>query len=348
MTQNCPNANTTGYRVHCGLRIRERSATSCPRTTHNRHHTNTFSTNQKQARGDTIPTQLEVALFGHAMPEIPPQWKTVAEEVMETVRMRWAKSTTQARNRLFNELVAAQMRSKGVPLQTLAAFIVQQKQVTIQTKLNYAKNLHTILRSMGEDVPLLWSYVAGLRAMGAEIPNKQATPMTREVLESIVCPLEVKVALLLAWKTASRIDEIARIDSTSIVCSNPSEVIIWFGSRTKTSRSKPFMPQLLQVVTGDWTQFLHENLPAALLNWPSAGKIAKYIPKPYTMHSIKHGAANVLIAAAAQRRLDPQLIPLVLKHKTPQPLAEVTLRYTAGNKADAARALRSAEATQLL
>lgn len=292
--------------------------------------------------------QFEAAMFGQALASIPAEWREVADDVIQTVRNRWAKSTTTARCRLYNELIEAQMGSSGIPLQTLATWIVQRKKVSPQTRLVYAKNLHTILKGLGEEVNFLAAYVGGLRAMGAETPMHQAPPLSRTEIENISCPLEVRVALLLAWKTASRIDEIARLDQSSIIYSSPSEVIISFGSHTKTSRLRPFLPQLLQVITGDWTEFLHENLPKALLNWPSARRIAKFIPKPYSMHSIKHGAAKVLMAAAAQRRLDPQLIPLLLKHKSPQPLAEMTLRYAASSRADAARALRSAEGTKLL
>lgn len=279
---------------------------------------------------------------------MPEEWESTCQEVVNTMRMRWADSTRNARNRLYDELLKIHSVAPRFPLQTAAAIMVQQKNVSIQTKLTYAKNLHTVLRSIGEDATILAHYIAGLRAQGAEKPMQQAAPITKQLLLSIDCPLEVRVALLLAWKTASRLDEIARLRPESFVESSPDEIILDFADRTKMSRGRPYLPQNLQVIRGDLTSYLHENLPAARANWPKQSTLQRYIPRPFTQHSIKHGAANVLIEAAANGKLDPELIPLALKHKSPQPFAEVTLRYLSGNKAAAARALRSGEASAQL
>lgn len=304
--------------------------------------------NNKIAAGDTTPTPLELTLFGSSLPEMDGEWAATRDKVITTMRQRWAASTTASRNRLFNELTEIAATDPAVPLQTWAAMLVERKNVAPQTKLTYAKSLHTIIRSMGGDVALLATYIAGLRAIGAEIPLHQATPMSAENIATIECALPTKVALMLAWKTASRVDEIARLTPESIISSAPDEIIIWFGQNTKTSRLQPFQPHLLQVVSGRWTDFLHEHLPAALQSWPTSSAIGRAIPRPMTMHSIKHGAAQVLIKAAAEGRLETSLIPLVLKHSTAQALPQVTLRYLAGDKIAVARALRTAEATRML
>ena len=56
----------------------------------------------------------------------------------------------------------------------------------------------------------------------------------------IECPLSVKVALLLARKTASRVDEIARLKKESFSLT-PEEVIVDFADRTKKSQGKPLL-----------------------------------------------------------------------------------------------------------
>ena len=167
--------------------------------------------------------------------------------------MKWADSTKRARSRLYDELLETMTAAPEVPLQTTAAIMVQRKGVAIQTKLSYAKNLQTILRSMGEETTVISAYIAGLRVMGAEKPIKQADPITKQQLLEIECPPHVKTALLLAWKTASRMDEIARLEKDSIVESTPEMIVVNFSDRTKKSRGKPFLPENMCVVTGDLT-----------------------------------------------------------------------------------------------
>lgn len=349
-------------RINClrGLRtsnaVRSASPASFPKeTTPPTHHHHTTHNHRptpqpsETQRGATTPTSLEHALFGEAIPKLDGEMEKVRLEVLETMRNRWAHSTTTQRNMLYDELLETAAQTPTLQLQTIAALMIQKKSVTNQTKLTYAKNLHAILRQMNQDTHLLSTFIAGLRAMGAEIPTKQAEPITREVVQNIVCPLPVKVALILAWKTASRIDEIAKLKPENIIESSPEEIIIWFGVHTKTSRSRPFMPQLFQVIKGKMTDFLHENLPAALQQWPTTATIKKHIPKPYTMHSIKHGAGQEIIKLAAERKIDPSIIPLVLKHASAQKiLSETTIRYMSQNKADLARTFRTGEVTALL
>lgn len=309
------------------------------------HHT----TEIIHKNGATTRTSLESALFGNAIPKLNGELETIREQVLQTIRQRWAATTTQARNRLYNELLEMASLEPNLPLQTTAALMIQRKDVTIQTKLTYAKNLHAILRQLNHETELLSSYIAGLRAMGAEIPNRQAAPITRQELENIVCPTSVRVALMIAWKTASRIDEVAKLKPESIVLSTPSEVIIWFGCHTKTSRQRPFMPQLFQVIRGEQTEFIHNNLQKAFEEWPTTATIARHLPHPYTMHSIKHGAAEALLKLAGEGKVDINLIPMVLKHASAQKiLSETTVRYMSQNKADLARTFRTGDVTQHL
>ena len=184
--------------------------------------------------------------------------------------------------------------------------------------------------------------------MGAEIPNSQAKPITRAELEQIECTIPVKVALLMAWKTASRLDEIAKLTPESVVHSSPDEVILWFGRHTKTSRSRPFMAQLFQVIKGTHTEFIHNNLAEAFQSWPTTSAMAQALPKPYTMHSIKHGAGQVLLKAWVEGKVDFELTQTVMKHAGAKTVSETTIRYMSQNKADLARAIGTGEATQYL
>ncbi len=335
----------------CGSSKRQEESGSHHRITPNPQDTTKPSTKKKQeqhANSDTTHTQLEERIYARALPEVPKEWAMAQKEVIETMKKQWADSTKRSRNRLYNELLDRNIVAPEIPLQTTAAIMIQQKEVKIQTKLTYAKNLQTVLRSMGEETNVMGHYIAGLRKMGAEKPDSQAPPISKQEILAINCPPEVKVALCLAWKTGSRIDEIAQIIKESIVASSPTEVIVNFSDRTKTSHDKPFLPENLCVVSGDLTSYLHENLPAALENWPSHATMLRHLPSPYTGHSIKHGATVVLMEAAANGLVRPDLVSLVLKHRATRAFTPTTVRY-AGNRLDlVARAPRTQDATAFL
>lgn len=306
------------------------------------------ATQQKHNDTATTHTQLEKILYKDALPDIPKEWEAHRQEVINIMRMRWAESTKRARNRLFDELVKTVEEAPNVPMQTAAAIMVQKKAVTIQTKLGYAKSLQTILRSMDEETTIIANYIAGLRVMGAEKPIKQADPISKQQLLEIDCPASVKTALLLAWKTASRVDEIARLQPSGIVKSSPTEIIVNFSDRTKKSRGKLFLPENLCIVAGDLTEFLHNNLPQAMEEWPTHATLSKHMPKNFTDHSIKHGAAIVLMEAAAENKFDKELVSLVLKHQSKRVLTQTTITYCMGRLDLAARVLGTQNATVFL
>ena len=70
--------------------------------------------------------------------------------------------------------------------------------------------------------------------------------------------------------------------------------------------------------------------------------------KRYSAHSIKRGAVDILIEAAAEGKVDPRLIPLLSKHKDDlMNFPSSTLRYTS-NKVALAKMLKTQLATILL
>jgi hypothetical protein len=158
----------------------------------------------------------------------------------------------------------------------------------------------------------------------------------------------VKTALLLAWKTASRVDEIARFQRQGLLKSSPTEIIVNFSDRTKKSRGRLFLPENLCIVAGDLTEFLHHNLPQALEEWPTHETLSRHMPKNFTDHSIKHGAAIVLMEAAAENRFDKELVSLVLKHQSKRVLTQTTITYCMGRLDLAARVLGTQNATVFL
>ena len=136
---------------------------SAPHSNSKHHHHHTTSSrqatktqdNSREAHTDTTPTPLEKALFTEILPnDVPTEWEETRQQVIKTMRMRWADSTRQARNRLYDELMEEATLAPQIALQTTAAIMIEKKKVTIQTKLTYAKNLHTVLRSLNNDVTI--------------------------------------------------------------------------------------------------------------------------------------------------------------------------------------------------
>ena len=136
-----------------------------------------------------------------------------------------------------------------------------------------------------------------------------------------------------------------QLEKDSIVESKPEMIVVNFSDRTKKSRGKPFLPENMCVVTGDLTRMLHESLPAALDNWPTRAELSRYLPHPFTDHSIKHGAAIVLMEAAAENKFDKELVSLVLKHQDKRAITQTTITYCGGRLDLAARVLGTQLAT---
>eukprot|EP00796_Vickermania_ingenoplastis_P000968 gene967-biopygen798 len=99
---------------------------------------------------------------------------------------------------------------------------------------------------------------------------------------------------MLAWKSASQWDEIARLTPHIFLQShNPLEIIIYFGSETKSSRTRP---DLFIVIRGAFTRelqaFLRPRLPATPLHQPLFPRPTASIrgmlePWGYSAHSTK-------------------------------------------------------------
>ena len=85
--------------------------------------------------------------------------------------------------------------------------------------------------------------------------------------------------------------------------------------------------------------------PSSSDNWPTRAELSRYLPHPFTDHSIKHGAAIVLMEAAAENKFDKELVSLVLKHQDKRAITQTTITYCGGRLDLAARVLGTQLAT---
>lgn len=312
------------------------------------------------AQSAISPHLLRLFVGDSSAPDSP-----LRQQTLDQISRMWASSTWRTRQSLwrrFEEFRSTQPASESLGM--LMAMFVESLEVTPQTKHNYAKALSAVATRMQVMVPEVRMYTQGLLADGAGVPIEQAAPMTREQLNWIMsdpaCPASApeRMAIFVAWKTASRWDDVAQLTKESFLVLRDDEIIIDWAQHTKSSRLDPFRPSRWTVIRhrlplSALSKFV-QNLPAgakftSLTTTRLTGLLHAYQPTAnLSAHSIKRGAATVLAQAALEGRLDLTLLPLVLKHQTALPaLPATTLRYIADGPL-IARTLRTQDATLLL
>lgn len=291
-----------------------------------------------------------------------------AARVVDVMLKTYADSTLSHRRALFQRY-QHYCALFNLPINDNSAviFIEATANTTqVQTRHQYGKELHAVLGSLGTSTTTLGFYLKGLRSMGALVPLEQATPMDPEHLNTFLndptIPEDAFLGLMLAWKTASRWADLGGLinDEESFPLLTREEIIVDWGRGTKTTRQDPFRAQKYAVIQGNLTEQIHDIISTRPRGQPLipmstdsirallAAMCEKHrINKNYTAHSIKHGAANILMLAASQKLVSFQAVTLLLKHKATYDLVAMTVRYVQDRVA-MARALGTQEATLLL
>lgn len=271
----------------------------------------------------------------------------------------WAPSTLQGRQRLWRRLLAWCHRHSVSLSPDSACLFVTATQVSLQSMYMYTKELSALMTHLGWDTQPLRSMSAALRRQGAAIPLKQATPVPRDTLLHWARLQEpnLQLAVLVAWKTASRWGEVGGLASRQFVLVTSQEVIIDWATSPKGRRGDPYSPSRYVVIVGPCTHTIatlfHELSPFATLTHVSTDALNRMWKgtvemSPFSPHSIKRGAVTYLMRlGAAGVSVPPELIARLAKHAAPAPLPSTTLRYGADPVA-LARLLRTAEITRLL
>jgi hypothetical protein len=285
----------------------------------------------------------------------------------ETIKSLWAASTWNARASLWQRLeqFVTERNLRMLPFGAQAAAFVSSLQVTKQTLYSYAKTFRALASRFQIPTPVLDMYIAALYANGATIPIEQATPATRDqvrflVEKAIDTDTRLSVAVYIAWKCAARWDDVRNLTKESLIFSDENQAVIEWG-QTKTTRGNPFRvsgwtvieepryPVMLYVMRNSFQRLKEKehlySMPTQMLTrwmhtFPETEKLSG--------HSFKRGAMGVLVEAASQGKLEPRIIPTLLKHQDPLwDFPMTTLRY-APNKVDLARMLGTQNATTLL
>lgn len=222
----------------------------------------------------------------------------------------------------------------------------QQRYLSAMTKLT------TVAQSL---LPLIDPMILKLKAQSlksevASLKPHQAQPITLDHVRIAISKAptrELKDAIWLAWRTASRVGDFRFLNpraDLSIINSSTQlpELQITFANKTKGSRKNPWRVELYPVIP------LHPlELPLAkrltmstaevLFPTISTQTVRKHLQKTfplhhYTAHSIKRGAATLLSRAAAEGTIQPHTLSIALKHVSNTGVSRETVRYTDANQ----------------
>lgn len=301
--------------------------------------------------------------------------------VQHVVAQIFAPSTWDDRARNFQRLVEFNNRALGYDLSNPAALDYVTplwceslaRTTCPATRIKYAGEVAAMQRRMGVTaMPFIRAYQAGLRAMGGEIPQRQAPAISLQDLRKLVAAADnnevrrgsrLSLLLFLAAKTASRWDEVSRLRREQVLEATPQQIVIYWGTNTKTTRMCPWrtdswvvvrhLPQVPQRYVDELNNMAAgEPLLGHTSDWGNAF-IKKVLgaETAVTCHSLKAGAVDQLVRAVAEGKLAQELVSRLAKHEPrsvqQSGIQQTTLRY-ARDQIALALALRTQEATILL
>ncbi|KAJ9434911.1 hypothetical protein DIPPA_25349 [Diplonema papillatum] len=242
-----------------------------------------------------------------------------------------------------------------------ACLFVAATGIRPQGQLAYTKALSASFGAMGFENHPLRVLAKALRGGGAAIPDSQATPLEKQKLVSHARLQQpsVHLALLVAWKTASRWAEVADLSSAQFLLVTQKEVIVDWFQTPKGRTHDPFKASRFAVIQGPLTteiaMLFRKCAPFAPLTRLTTSALDSLWGQSvqmqgYTAHSIKRGAVKHLLPLLTSGKLSPHLVDRLTKHEEeggPGTLSRTTLRY-AGGDVDLARALETGKVTRHL
>ena len=205
----------------------------------------------------------------------------------------------------------------------------KQHALSIQTKATYVKHLLALMVHMGKPAHHSRLLLKTLIRRGAQVPGHQAKAITKDQLDHILPYMtpEMAVTVLIAFKTASRAGEVALLTRKDFIVLRPDCVVLYWGHKTKTTKSQPFRPARITTLTSiHITRFLQRHLG-----------------KGNTSHSLKQGAVHHLMEYVADNQISVEEVMRLANHRQLPSL----LRYAGANERTA-RALGTQRVTRLL
>lgn len=297
--------------------------------------------------------------------------------ILGVIGQMWAPATTEHRSNLWHRYTEYCRQYELHPLDSIdwaATMFVEQQRgtTTASTRHQYSKDLSAIAARLGATTPIGRMYQAGLRAGGALEPTRQAQAITIDTLRLLEAAaareeegFRLVTLLFIMWKAASRFDEVSRLSANQIVDETDTRLVIWWGSKTKATRSTPFRPDSFVVIEHPAGLPHHVRLAVRWLK--AAGNrelctrtidwfdrwMKRALPPPhndFSAHSIKAGALSFLVQWSVETDNSDwvmQLLPRLAKHQVEGGLPATTIGYIRDRLATAL-ALHTQRLTTLL
>jgi hypothetical protein len=305
------------------------------------------------------------------------------QRVLDRISNSTASSTRSGARTVMNHV---SKRAGIPPLQLLQSFphvissnlmveleyLIANDKIALSTAASYADQAYQILRRTPgvpkENLDELKIFTKGLNKSGAKIPLRQAPPITKEQFLTLLAHptvrdnLPLRAVLFVSWKTCSRIDESRRLQR-GLKRIAEQELLLEWGSATKTSALNPFAPRFKTVLS--WAHYDSTIPDPELLSYLTTGSgtlapgmktsdVARTLKlvlgnNQLGGHSIKRGSLDHVWSL----KEDPppmEAIEMVAKHQSPKnaPLGETHLRYLTGSTANAVRRMNSHLVTRRL
>lgn len=293
-------------------------------------------------------------------PTNPQLSNRLIQPLLRILHLQEATSTRKFRDSRWSHFLSFCAQEKLPINEIAAAAYVCSLTIKPTSALTYLNAIKARL----DPKPILTQIAAGFRRLAAGQSIRQATPISvkqmNEILTSINSP-EIRLILWIAWKCAGRISEVLKLGKRNILQITPERVIISWANLPKSAQLHPFRQHLYTVIAHNQNSVTPSQITTlqnlcrysrtnALFSL-SQGRIRKTIqeicPK-CTMHSLKRGAITWLLHLAANGKLSIQLLPMLAKHSTNNPLLpDSTIRY-GSNQIETALALGTQSLTQFL
>jgi len=273
-------------------------------------------------------------------------------QAVAVMHSMWASSTWNNRRHLIARFIEfRRARSLLLPQQLDWSVVLfcEETNTAPAGKLQYSKDLVAVHRRMELGTfPITRMYQQSLRAEGGLVPTSQAVPATpTQVLHLLRRAADIRgtrlaAAIFILWKTASRWDDVSRITKASFTFVAPTEIIISWAGRTKTTTSDPHRASTWTVIRHPqnmtWLVNIINTLhrDEHLITW-TTGQFVRWLKASpttatLTAHSFKRGALSFLLALFNNKVISSRhinLLPLLAKHKTIMDYPSITIRYLA-------------------
>lgn len=278
-----------------------------------------------------------------------------------TMETAFARSTIQRHTYLETTLARFLQQTQQMLSEEAILLCLQWIAATAAptTLLTYSRTMAALFPTMmGRRMHV---YQQALKKAGGTKPTNQVDPLTKAEFYQwlLLLPPQHQPGVWLAWKTASRWDDIAQLVREDVTVDSAKGCVIDFADKTKMSVTQPFRPDILVYVEDSsphmrrFQQHVQSLQPLQRITTLTTENIRHILQQQYPRkrmgaHSIKRGAVQYLMEMAALGTIPPYLVAQLAKHQNSMvPLQQTTVRYVS-NRTLTARALRSQEATRLL